>query len=63
MGKVADFGPGYYVGVKLDEPFGTSNGTVKGVKYFQADDKYGSFVRPNALEIGDFPVLDIDDEL
>ena len=29
-----DLGNGYYVGVLLDEPFGTSNGTVKGVKYF-----------------------------
>ena len=49
--------------MKLDEPYGTSNGIVKGVKYFQANDKYGSFVRPDALEIGDFPVLDLDDEL
>jgi tubulin-specific chaperone B len=63
VGKITDLGNGYYVGVRLDEPFGTSNGTVKGVKYFEAGDKYASFVRPNSLEIGDFPVLDIDDEL
>ena len=49
------------MGVKLDEPFGTSDGIVKGVKYFEAAPKYGSFVRPNMLEIGDFPVLDLDD--
>ena len=60
---MTDLGPGYFVGVKLDEPLGNSNGTVKGVKYFQAEDKYGSFVRPNVIEIGDFPVLDLDDEL
>lgn len=49
MGKIADLGPGYYVGVKLDEPYGNSNGKVKGVKYFEADNKYGQFVRPNTL--------------
>jgi tubulin-folding cofactor B len=63
VGKVPDLGPGFFVGVRLDEPFGNGNGKVKGVKYFEANDKYGQFVRPNVLEIGDFPVLDIDDEL
>lgn len=63
MGKISDKGPGYFVGVRLDEPFGQGNGTFKGVKYFEAENNYGMFVRPNALEIGDFPVLDIDDEL
>jgi tubulin-folding cofactor B len=56
-----DLGHGFFVGVKLDEPYGDSNGIIKGVKYFEASDKYATFVRPNALEIGDFPVLDIDD--
>ncbi len=58
-----DLGQGYFVGVKLDEPFGNSNGVVKGVKYFEAPEKFAIFVRPNALEIGDFPELDIDDEI
>ena len=44
-----DLGQGYYVGVKLDEPVGNSNGVVKGVTYFEAPQKYGIFVRPNAL--------------
>lgn len=34
VGKVPDLGAGYFVGVRLDEPFGTSNGVIKGVKYF-----------------------------
>ena len=34
VGKIMDLGNGYFVGVKLDEPFGNSNGIVKGVKYF-----------------------------
>lgn len=56
-----DLGLGYFVGVRLDEPFGTGTGVIKGVKYFDAQDKYGIFVRPNTIEVGDFPVLDIDD--
>jgi tubulin-specific chaperone B len=49
VGKVVDLGSGYYVGVHLDEPYGNGNGSVKGVKYFEAQDKYATFVRPNAL--------------
>lgn len=56
-----DLGHGYFVGVRLDEPYGDSNGVIKGVKYLEASNKYAIFVRPNALEIGDFPILDIDD--
>ena len=63
VGKIMDLGNGYFVGVKLDEPFGNSNGIVNGVKYFESSNKYATFVRPNTLEIGDFPVLDIDDEI
>ena len=36
VGKIMDLGQGYYVGVKLDEPVGNSNGVVKGVTYFEA---------------------------
>lgn len=50
-----DLGVGYWVGIKLDEPYGDSDGIVKGVKYFEAANKYGIFVRPNQLEVGDFP--------
>jgi tubulin-folding cofactor B len=58
-----ELGQGFFVGVKLDEPFGHSKGVVKCVKNFEASDKFAVFVRPNALEIGDFPELDIDDEI
>jgi len=44
-----DKGNGYFVGVKLDEPYGDSDGSVKGVKYFEAPSKYAIFVRPNNL--------------
>ncbi len=63
VGKIMDMGQGYFVGVKLDEPYGNSDGMVNGVKYFEAADKYATFVRPNTLEVGDFPELDIDDEI
>ena len=44
-----DLGNGFFVGIKLDEPYGDGDGIVKGVKYFQTPDKYGTFVKPNAL--------------
>ena len=61
IGKCPDLGEGYFVGVVLDEPFGNSNGCVKGVKYFETDKLYGLFRRPSDLNVGDFPELDIDE--
>ena len=63
VGKVAGMGAGYWVGVQLDEPTGDSNGTYKNHQYFEAGDKCGTFVRPNELQVGDFPELDIFDEM
>lgn len=40
---------------------------MKGVRYFECEENYGSFVRPKGLEQGDFPEVDIaltdDDEV
>lgn len=47
VGKIMDLGHGFFVGVRLDEPYGDSNGIIKGVKYLEASDKYARFVRPN----------------
>jgi tubulin-folding cofactor B len=59
VGMVKELGHGFWVGIKLDEPTGDSNGTVKGKVYFQCENKCGVFVRPNYLKTGDFPPEDL----
>ncbi|KAI9217800.1 CAP Gly-rich domain-containing protein [Blastocladiella britannica] len=60
---LADFKSGVWVGVEYDEPVGKHNGTVAGKSYFTARNKHGAFVRTNKVQVGDFPELDLFDEL
>eukprot|EP00500_Bicosoecida_sp_ms1_P001450 CAMPEP_0203814918 /NCGR_PEP_ID=MMETSP0115-20131106/6751_1 /ASSEMBLY_ACC=CAM_ASM_000227 /TAXON_ID=33651 /ORGANISM="Bicosoecid sp, Strain ms1" /LENGTH=289 /DNA_ID=CAMNT_0050723803 /DNA_START=81 /DNA_END=946 /DNA_ORIENTATION=+ len=63
IGQITTLSPGYWIGVRFDEPVGKGDGTRMGVSYFDCEPKYGAFVRPYNVEVGDFPPRDIFDEL
>ncbi len=58
VGKVAGLERGYWVGIKLDEPVGDSNGKVKDKVIFECGERFGLFVRPDELKVGDYPEID-----
>lgn len=62
VGEVPEIpgGLGVWVGIKLDEPVGKNDGSVGGKRYWGKDGgpKHGVFVRPERVEVGDWPVLD-----
>jgi len=55
-----EFAAGHWVGIEYDEPMGKNDGSVQGERYFSCRPNYGVFVRPGVVQIGDFPVEEID---
>ncbi|KAF8477273.1 CAP Gly-rich domain-containing protein [Kalaharituber pfeilii] len=50
-------GEGLWVGIENDEPVGKNDGSISGHRYFHCKPKHGSFIRPDRVDIGDYPVL------
>jgi tubulin-folding cofactor B len=63
-GTVRHAGPivntkGLWIGICLDEPQGHNDGTKDGKRYFEClGDKYGIFVKPPNVRVGDYPERD-----
>jgi len=54
IGKV-HFQPGWWIGIHYDEPMGKNDGSVEGKRYFTCPPKFGAFLRPASVVMGDFP--------
>ncbi|KAF3658165.1 Tubulin-folding cofactor B [Capsicum annuum] len=58
VGRAETLAPGFWVGIKFDEPAGKHDGMVKGKRYFECPPLHGAMVRPDKVKIGDYPEKD-----
>lgn len=58
VGQAENLGPGFWVGVQYDEPLGKHDGLVKGTRYFNCPPNHGGMVRPDKVQVGDYPERD-----
>ncbi|XP_057541051.1 tubulin-folding cofactor B [Amaranthus tricolor] len=58
VGQAQNLGPGFWIGVQYDEPLGKHDGMVKGTRYFDCPPLHGAMVRPDKVQVGDFPERD-----
>ncbi|OMP14197.1 hypothetical protein COLO4_00190 [Corchorus olitorius] len=64
VGQAEALGPGFWIGVQFDEPFGKHDGRVKGTRYFQCPPLCGAMVRSDKVKVGDYPERDpFEDEI
>jgi len=61
VGDAEQLKAGPWVGVQLDEPLGSNNGTIKGLSFFECGENFGAFCRGKNVVVGDFPVKDLMD--
>jgi len=59
IGESPSLKPGFWVGVKFDEPVGKNDGSVKGVQLFECQQNFGAFVRGKNVKCGDYPEKDL----
>lgn len=52
-----------FISSSIDETKGSNMSRVNGKSYFSCPAPYGGFVRPEKVRVGDFPPIDLDDEL
>ena len=51
-----------WIGVALYEPFGKNDGSINGERFFQCEKNHGVIVRPERVQIGDYPELGLEEE-
>ena len=66
VGEIPELGHGgYWIGIQLDEPVGQNDGHVQDKVYIPnlpPGSRYGLFVRPHKVQVGDFPERDLLDD-